>query len=89
MSSALFYLLKPLYYPIQGNRKDRQREAVKMRPVGYLSGAADTQLACLLGLFGAVEIAGAMWRGKTWTVLAFPFDVRAGKTSRMPMVYFE
>ena len=40
-----------------------------MRPEGYIPRVADGALASLLGTFGAVEVAGTMWCGKTWTSL--------------------
>lgn len=41
------------------------------RPQGYIDRIVDGRLAHLLDLFGAVEVAGTMWCGKTWTSLAF------------------
>ncbi|MBR3160880.1 MAG: hypothetical protein IKF14_17490 [Atopobiaceae bacterium] len=38
---------------------------------GYLPRIADGQLERMLATFGAVEVAGTMWCGKTWTSLAF------------------
>ena len=40
-----------------------------MEVAGYLPRIADAQLADHLRLFGAVEIAGTKWCGKTWTAL--------------------
>ena len=42
-----------------------------LKPRGYLQRIADGQLSNMLGTFGAVEVAGTMWCGKTWTSLAF------------------
>ena len=42
----------------------------KLKPEGYISRIVDSKLERLLGLFGAVEVAGTMWCGKTWTSLA-------------------
>ena len=39
-------------------------------PTAYKSRALDSTLAKHLQAFGAVEIAGTMWSGKTWTALA-------------------
>ena len=41
-----------------------------LKPEGYISRIVDSKLERLLGLFGAVEVAGTMWCGKTWTSLA-------------------
>lgn len=40
-------------------------------PEGYMPRIADELLKHKLELFGAVEVAGTMWSGKTWTSLAF------------------
>lgn len=42
-----------------------------LKPEGYLPRIADGQLERMLAVFGAVEVAGTMWCGKTWTSLAF------------------
>ena len=42
----------------------------KLKPEGYISRIVDSKLERLLGLFGAVEVAGTMWCGKTFTSLA-------------------
>ena len=39
-------------------------------PEGYLPRIADAKVERYLGVFGAVEIAGTKWCGKTWTALA-------------------
>lgn len=38
-------------------------------PEGYLPRIVDRQVERYLGIFGAVEIAGTKWCGKTWTAL--------------------
>ena len=38
-------------------------------PQGYLPRIVDAQVDCYLQIFGAVEIAGTKWCGKTWTAL--------------------
>lgn len=43
----------------------------QLKPDGYIPRIADTQLSHMLETFGAVEVAGTMWCGKTWTSLAF------------------
>ncbi len=43
----------------------------QLKPDGYIPRIADVQLERMLATFGAVEVAGAMWCGKTWTSLAF------------------
>jgi hypothetical protein len=43
----------------------------QLKPEGYLPRIADRQLERMLAAFGAVEVAGTMWCGKTWTSLAF------------------
>lgn len=43
----------------------------RLMPEGYLPRIADRQLERMLATFGAVEVAGTMWCGKTWTSLAF------------------
>ena len=40
-------------------------------PDGYLPRLLDGKLSASLDLFGAVEVAGTMWCGKTWTSMAF------------------
>lgn len=42
----------------------------RMTPEGYLPRVVDEQVERYLGTFGAVEIAGTKWCGKTWTALA-------------------
>ena len=42
-----------------------------LKPRGYMPRIADGQLSHMLEIFGAVEVAGTMWCGKTWTSLAF------------------
>lgn len=41
----------------------------KIKPEGYIPRVVDAQVERLLRVFGAVEIAGAKWCGKTWTAL--------------------
>lgn len=41
-----------------------------LKPEGYRPRACDEVLRELLGEFGAVEVAGTMWCGKTWTSLS-------------------
>ncbi len=41
------------------------------KPKGYLHRIVDERVARLLELFGAVEIRGTKWCGKTWSALAF------------------
>ena len=43
--------------------------AGSITPEGYLPRVVDAQVERLLGVFGAVEIAGPKWCGKTWTAL--------------------
>ena len=45
------------------------------KPDGYIDRIVDAKLERLLGLFGAVEVAGTMWCGKTWTSLSFSESV--------------
>lgn len=40
---------------------------VSIKPEGYLSRIVDTQVERYLRIFGAVEIEGTKWCGKTWT----------------------
>lgn len=42
-----------------------------LKPEAYVPRACDALVADALNAFGAVEIAGTMWCGKTWTSLAF------------------
>ncbi len=52
-----------------------------LKPEGYIPRIVDTRLKRLLNLFGAVEVAGTMWCGKTWTSLSFSQSVtRIGLT---------
>ena len=46
-----------------------------MVPEGYIPRIADRQIARYLGIFGAVEIAGTKWCGKTWSALAHASSV--------------
>lgn len=41
-----------------------------LTPEGYIPRLIDTRLSEALSTFGAVEVAGPMWSGKTWTSLA-------------------
>ena len=41
----------------------------EIKPVGYLPRIADSQVERYMRVFGAVEIAGTKWCGKTWTAL--------------------
>lgn len=53
-----------------------------MKPEGYIPRIADQKLSEMLGTFGAVEVAGTMWCGKTWTSLAYGDSVsRIGSRS--------
>ncbi len=57
-------------------------EKGSLQPEGYMKRIADEQLSTLLDLFGAVEVAGTMWCGKTWTSLSFAESVsRIGQTA--------
>ena len=47
----------------------------QLKPDGYIGRIMDSRLEHLLGLFGAVEVAGTMWCGKTWTSLSFSESV--------------
>ena len=38
-----------------------------LRPEGYLHRFVDEQIERYLQVFGAVEVAGTKWCGKTWT----------------------
>ena len=40
-----------------------------VRPVGYLPRTVDAKVERFLRVFGAVELAGTKWCGKTWTAL--------------------
>ena len=42
----------------------------RLTPEGYLPRVVDEQVDRYLGTFGAVEIAGTKWCGKTWTALS-------------------
>ena len=46
-----------------------------VKPEGYLPRVADAKVERFLRLFGAVEIAGTKWCGKTWTALAHAASV--------------
>ena len=46
-----------------------------LKPDGYLPRIADMGVSRLLDEFGAVEIVGPMWCGKTWTSLSFASSV--------------
>ena len=46
-------------------------KAGKLRPEGYIPRIVDQELARRLDYTGAVEVAGTMWCGKTWTSMAF------------------
>ena len=40
-------------------------------PDGYMPRIVDEKISQKLALFGAIEVAGTMWCGKTWTSLSF------------------
>ena len=46
-----------------------------IKPKSYLPRIIDSKIEKLLSMFGAVEIAGTMWCGKTWTGLHFSESV--------------
>jgi len=51
-------------------------------PEGYIPRLIDEKLSEFLDLFGAVEVAGTMWCGKTWTSMAFGESItRVGQSS--------
>lgn len=52
-----------------------------VRPEGYLPRVADAKVDLFLRVFGAVEIAGAKWYGKTWTALEHAGSVSYVDTS--------
>ena len=57
-------------------------EQGNLKPNGYRPRIHDAALSSLLDTFGAVEVAGPMWCGKTWTSLAFGQSVtRVGRES--------
>ena len=63
-------------------RKAWVMEQGKLKPDGYQARIADAQVGRLLDTFGAVEIAGPMWCGKTWTSLSFAASVsRIGRAA--------
>lgn len=41
-----------------------------LKPVGYMPRIVDSKIAHLLKLFGAIEVRGTKWCGKTWSSLA-------------------
>lgn len=41
------------------------------KPMGYKPRVVDERIASLLNLFGAIEVAGTKWCGKTWSASAF------------------
>jgi len=43
---------------------------VTLQPEGYIPRIADTRIEKLLKVFGAVEIVGSRWCGKTWAAMA-------------------
>lgn len=55
-------------------------ERGSLAPEGYRPRVCDPVLAEMLDAFGAVEVAGTMWCGKTWTSLSFAESVtRVGR----------
>lgn len=53
-----------------------------LKPDGYLPRVSDGVLSELLNTFAAVEVAGTMWCGKTWTSLSFGESVtRVGRAN--------
>lgn len=52
-----------------------------VRPEGYLPRVADAKVDLFLRVFGAVEIAGTKWCGKTWTALEHAGSVSYVDTS--------
>lgn len=53
-----------------GKMNSEERITDTLRPEGYIQRLIDTRLDFLLDAFGAVEITGSKWCGKTWTGLA-------------------
>ena len=49
----------------------------ELRPVGYRGRLTDPRIRTLLDAFGAVEIAGPKWCGKTWSARAFGASLTA------------
>lgn len=57
-------------------------ETEDLRPDGYIPRLCDDTLSRALETFGAVEVAGPMWCGKTWTSLSFGKSVsRIGRAT--------
>lgn len=57
-------------------------KAGSLKPDGYIPRLCDNVLSEALDTFGAVEVAGPMWCGKTWTSLSFGKSVsRVGRAS--------
>lgn len=53
-----------------------------LKPDGYIPRICDSVLSDMLDTFAAVEVAGTMWCGKTWTSLSFGESVtRVGRAS--------
>lgn len=53
-----------------------------LMPQGYIPRIQDAELVHLLDLFGAVEVSGTMWSGKTWISLAHAESVtRVGRAA--------
>lgn len=51
-------------------------------PKNYIPRLIDSKLSKYLDIFGAVEVAGTMWCGKTWTSMAFGESIsRVGTTA--------
>ncbi|NHM15896.1 DUF4143 domain-containing protein [Eggerthellaceae bacterium zg-887] len=67
--SSVSYYDNPLDAMCPQRRSGMQQGSLK--PAGYLPRICDAQVSKVLDLFGAVEIAGPMWCGKTWTSLSF------------------
>lgn len=57
------------------------------KPAGYIPRLVDRRIARYLDLFGAVEIRGTKWCGKTWSAKAFgESTVRVDSSAVKPLV---
>ena len=59
----------------------------RQKPSGYRSRLADAQIEHYLHLFGAVEVSGTMWCGKTWASLAHSESaIYADREGNLPVI---
>ena len=61
-----------------------------VKPNGYRPRIVDKQIERYMRIFGAVEIAGTKWCGKTWAARAHANSITyVDRDNNLPMVFFD